>query len=211
MAATMQIALFEHRLAPGADLRLPPALRILYLRDGSARLDGADLAADTAVLRRDAVTLSGAGTLWRIELTRPTPGAPLSAEDRATLILRRPLARDASRPFVLRLDSVTFTPGVETPRHGHHGEGIRRLIDGHLMLEIAERHERRLAGEAWFETGEEPVVACGVAPGTAFLRALVMDAAMQGQSSFRAWTPEDALKPRGVTYRLYLDEVVSLP
>ena len=33
---------------------------------------------------------------------------------------------------------------------------------------------------------------------------------MQGQSSFRAWTPEDAAKPRGVTYRMYIDEVTRL-
>ena len=59
-------------------------------------------------------------------------------------------------------------------------------------------------------TGEEPVAARGLLPGTAFIRALVMDATMQGQSSFRAWTPEDATRPRGVTYRLYLDEVTRL-
>lgn len=210
MTAMLQMALFEDRLGPGAALTLPPALRMLYLRDGAAALDGTPLAVDSAALRQDAVAVAGTGRLWRFELSRHVPEEGLAPEDRARLILRRPLRRDATGPFVLRLDSVTFTPGVETPRHGHFGEGIRRLIDGHLMLEIGERYERRTTGEAWFETGEEPVVACGVTPGTAFLRALVMDAGMKGQSSFRAWTPEDALKPRGVTYRLYLDEVVSL-
>ena len=33
---------------------------------------------------------------------------------------------------------------------------------------------------------------------------------MQGQSSFRAWTPEEETKPRNVAYRQYLDEVVAL-
>jgi quercetin dioxygenase-like cupin family protein len=131
-------------------------------------------------------------------------------EDRDRLLLARPLARDASLPFVLRLDRVDFTPGADTPAHGHHGQGIRRLLDGRLLLRIADRVERRNPGEAWFETGDEPVTARGLTPGTAFIRVLVMDADMQGRSSFLAWTPEDAAAPRNVTYRLFLDEITRL-
>ncbi len=202
----MQMALLEDRLDGADALRLPPAPRLLYLAHGAARVDGRAMAADTALFTEHAVIATGPGTLWRFEITRDA----VPHADRARLILSRPLARDPTAPFLLRLDRVTFTPGVDTPRHGHFGQGIRRLIDGHLLLEIGERLERRLPGEAWFETGEEPVVARGFTPGTSFLRALVMDADMVGQSSFRAWTPEDAEKPRGVTYRMYLDEVTRL-
>ncbi len=202
----MQMALLEDRLDGAEALRLPPAPRLLYLAHGTARVDGRAMAADTALFTEHAVTAIGPGTLWRFEITRDA----VPQADRARLILSRPLARDPAAPFLLRLDRVTFTPGVETPRHGHFGQGIRRLIDGHLLLEIGERLERRLPGEAWFETGEEPVVARGFTHATSFLRALVMDADMVGQSSFRAWTAADAEKPRGVTYRMYLDEVTRL-
>jgi hypothetical protein len=202
----MRMALLEDQLEPGATLRLPPAPRLLYLAQGAAQVDGRAMAADTALFTDGAVAATGSGTLWRFEVTQDAP--PDAA--RAGVILSRPLRRDPAQPFLLRLDRVTFTPGVDTPRHGHFGQGIRRLIEGHLLLGIDDRLERRLPGEAWFETGEEPVVARGFLPGTSFLRALVMDVGMQGESSFRAWTPEDAAKPRGVTYRMYLDEVTRL-
>ena len=206
----MQMRLLEDDLDPQAPLTLPAAIRAFYLRDGEARIGAAALAPDTALFSEGAVTITGRGRLWRFEVAPGSPGQQPSAEDRTRLLLARPLLRDATQPFVLRLDRVNFTPDVETPRHGHFGQGIRRLLDGRLLLTIGDRMERRQAGDAWFETGEEPVTARGLQPGTAFIRALVMDAAMQGQSSFRAWTPADAERPRGVTYRLYLDEVTRL-
>ena len=206
----MLMLLFEDVLDPASPLALPPAIRALYLRSGDAVVGGQALTADTALFTEDATTVTGTGTLWRFEVVHRAPDWQLPPEDRARVLLARPLLRDPSLPFVLRLDRVNFTPDVETPRHGHFGQGIRRLIDGRLLLTIGDRVERRQRDEAWFETGEEPVAARGLLPGTAFIRALVMDATMQGQSSFRAWTPEDATRPRGVTYRLYLDEVTRL-
>lgn len=206
----MQMLLIEDSLDPHRPLVLPPAIRALYLRQGEARIGDQPLAVDAALFSEATTTITGNGTLWRFEVSHRPPDWQPAPEERARLLLARPLLRDPSLPFVLRLDRVNFTPDVETPRHGHFGQGIRRLLDGRLLLTIADRMERRQAGEAWFETGEEPVTARGLLPGTAFIRALVMDAAMHGQSSFRAWTEEDATLPRGVTYRLYLDEVTRL-
>lgn len=209
-ADAVQMLLLEDDLDPAAPLTLPPAVRALYLRTGEARVGGRLLTPDSALFGDGAVTVAGTGTLWRFEVAHRPAGWHVPPEDRRRLVLARPLLRDPAAPFVLRLDRVDFMPDVETPAHGHHGQGIRRLIDGHLLLRIGERIEARRPGEAWFETGEEPVTARGLLPGTAFVRALVMDAGMRGQSSFRAWTPEDAQRPRGVTYRLFLDEVTRL-
>lgn len=207
----MQMLLLEDALDPARPLPLPPGPRALYLRDGQASIGDRPLSPDAALFSDAATEVTGHGTLWRFEVTRRPPGWTLPPEDRARLLLARPLARDPSLPFVLRLDRVDFAPEADTPAHGHHGEGIRRLLDGRLLLRIGDRIERRHPGEAWFETGQEPVTARGLVPHTAFIRALVMDAGMQGRSSFLAWTPEDAAAPRNVTYRLFLDEVTRLP
>jgi quercetin dioxygenase-like cupin family protein len=208
--ATMQMLLIEDELDPHVPLVLPPSVRALYLRQGDARMGDEPLTTDTALFSDAATTVTGRGTLWRFEVTRRPPDWQPAPEDRARLLLARPLRRDPSLPFVLRLDRVNFTPDAETPRHGHFGQGIRRLLDGRLLLTIGDRVERRQPGEAWFETGEEPVTARGLLPDTAFIRALVMDGDMKGRSSFRAWTPADENRPRQVVYKLYLDEVARL-
>jgi hypothetical protein len=206
----MQMLLFEDTLDPAVPLDLPPAVRALYLRSGTARVGAQPMASDSAIFSEEALSVTGSGTLWRFEVAAHPPGWLPAAEDRIRLLMARPLSRDPSVPFVLRLDRVDFMLDHETPRHGHFGQGIRRLVDGRLLLSIGERIERRQPGEAWFESGEEPVTARGLLPGTAFIRALVMDAGMQGQSSFRPWTEADAVRPRSVTYRLFLDEVTRL-
>lgn len=204
----LSLALYEDGLR--APLSLPPALRLLYARRGAIFVNGAPLAEDSVVLSQDAVAVTGEGELWRFELRAVPPGWRMPAEARERVLLARLIERDPSAPFTLRLDRVTFTPGLETPAHGHHGQGIRRLLSGRLLMEIGPLTHRLDAGRAWFESGEEPVTARGLEPGTAFLRCMVLDEAMLGRSSFRAWTPEDARKPRNVTYHQYLDRVVSL-
>lgn len=207
----MQMLLLEDVLEAGTRLNLPPGPRALYLRDGQARIGDRTLVPDAALFSDTAIEVTGHGTLWRFEVARRPQGWTPPPEDLARLLLAQPLARDPALPFVLRLDRVDFTPGADTPAHGHHGQGIRRLVGGRLLLRIGDRVQRRNPGEAWFEAGDEPVTARGLMPGTAFIRALAMDAGMQGRSSFLAWTPQDAAAPRNVTYRLFLDEVTRLP
>lgn len=207
----MQMLLLEDVLDPAKPLRLPEGPRALYLHDGQARVGDRPVSPDAALFTESAIEVTGHGTVWRFEVARRPLDWSVAPEDRARLLLARPLARDPSRPFVLRLDRVDFIPDADTPAHGHYGQGIRRLVGGRLLLRIGDRVERRNPGEAWFETGEEPVTARGLMPDTAFIRALVMNPDMQGKSSFLAWTAEDATRPRNVAYRLFVDEVTRLP
>jgi len=206
----MPVAMALHEDILGAPRSLPPALRILYGRSGAITVDGEPLADDSARLTQDAVTLAGRGEVWRYELCAVPDAWRAPADARDTLLLARILRRDPRQPFNLRLDRVTFAPGFETPVHGHHGQGIRRLIAGRLFMEIGPQTHRLDAGRSWFETGEEPVIARGLDPGTSFLRCMVLDAGMLGRSSFRAWTAADEGRPRNVAYRPYLDTVVTL-
>ena len=199
----MRLAL--HELAVAGAATLPQGVHGLYLRRGALRVAGAPLAEDDAVLAPGGARLEGEGEAWCFTACRAA--APL---DRATLVLAHALPRDPAQPFVLRLDRVDFAEDGVTPKHGHAGPGIRRLVSGLLLAELGEEQRRILPGQAWFESGAEPVVGRVLAPGTAFIRAMLLDAALLGQPTFRAWTPEEAVKPRGVGYRLFLDRICQL-
>ncbi len=202
----MRLALFEDFLT--APLRLPPAVRGLYVKQGRVTLNGTKLAEDNAVLTTGAVVLGGEGEVWRFEVS-DVPALTLPHE-RSALILAHPLPRDPALPFVLRLDRVDFPLDAETPKHGHAGPGIRRLLRGRLLAEIGVETHRIEAGGAWYETGTDPVVGRVLAPDSAFIRAMVLDAALLGQPTFRAWTAEEAAKPRGAQYRLFFDTLTAL-
>ncbi len=198
----MRLALHQHALE--GRLVLPAGAHALYLRHGMLLVDGVPLAANAGMLARGGAVLEGQGEVWRHSVSHA------AAEDAATLVLSHALARDPAAPFVLRLDRVDFQPGAVTPRHGHAGPGIRRLLGGRLLAELGAETRRLEAGQAWYEPGDEPVVGRVLAPGTAFVRVIVLDADYLGRSSFRAWTPAEAEKPRGVGYRLFLDTVCTL-
>ena len=169
----MRLALFEELLADETRA-LPPAVRGLYLRHGSVTLDGLELVPDAAVLARGPAVISGSGEVWRFDVAEvPALVAP---EERARLVLAHPLARDPAAPFVLRMDRVDFPPAGETPKHGHAGPGIRRLLSGRLLAEIGDDAHRIDPGGAWFETGTDPVIGRVLAPGSAFIRSMVLDA-----------------------------------
>ena len=152
-----------------------------------------------------AATLAGDGVIWGYEATRS-----LAAPDPRRTILHVRLPRDPDAPVLLRADRVDFPPDAVTPRHGHAGPGIRRLLAGRLFAEIGDTHRRIDAGEAWFESGLEPVVGRNIAPASAFVRCMVLDPDLLGRPTFRPSSAEDAAKPRAVGYRQFFDTIVTL-
>ena len=62
-------------------------------------------------------------------------------------------------------------------------------------------------GDAWFETGREPVLA-EAAPDrdTSFIRVSILPAEMHGRSSIVYVDPADATRSRPRTYTVYVDE-----
>ena len=62
--------------------------------------------------------------------------------------------------WLMRCDRVDFDPGGIAPPHRHRGGGIRCLLRGRLEVTVAEGAPRTVEpGEAWFESGREPVLA----------------------------------------------------
>ena len=180
------------------------AVYFLYVETGSAEAtdDGAkvSVAADDGRFVSGQVSVADGARAWLYEKV-DADAPPLEAE----IALADIAEPDFPEPFVVRADRVESTPGARTPRHGHRGPGLRRLIFGQLQAEVGEGIRRIRAGEAWFETGVEPVV--GINTGgtnAAFVRLLVLPNELAGgKSSFVAADEAEAAKPRSVNLRLF--------
>ena len=105
----------------------------------------------------------------------------------------------------MRCDRVDFEPGGVAPLHRHQGGGIRCLLRGRLEVTVGEGAPRAVApGEAWFESGREPVLAVAARDEeTSFIRVSILPVAIRGQSSILYVDPADAASgPAAALHRL---------
>jgi hypothetical protein len=190
----------------GGSLALPaPGWRFVYVRDGDIVIesDGSRLraAADEGHFAPGEAGLTGAGRAWIFELA-PADAGRLTG---ATLRLSHLVRPAFDGPCLMRADRIQSPAGAQTPRHGHRGPGIRRLLFGCLMAEVGEAMERIEAGDAWFETGQDPVVGTNIGGGdAAFVRVMVLPGELEGgKTSFMASDAVEAAKPRAVTQHIF--------
>jgi len=201
--------LFIDRLAAGAALALDDAARrVLYVAEGSVAIGGAlSLAADSAWHGGAAALTAGAGgaRLLRFELAADAAAAPDARLSAAVTL-------DPAAPWLIRCDRVAFPPGGVAYTHTHQGPGLRCLQLGRIRIETAGTVHHYAPGEAWFESGPDPVFAAGSeTETTAFLRVMVLPRAFLGRSSIRYVRPEDQDKPKRQSYRIYIDAPLALP
>jgi quercetin dioxygenase-like cupin family protein len=210
------LRLVEDLLAPGSAWpgELSAVNRILYVAAGAVTVaSGAGthrVAAGQAW--RDAGAIAGhAGEdgahVLRFELVRQPPPAALGR-----VLLEHPIALAGSSAWLVRCDRVDFEPGGVALPHRHRGGGIRRLLRGHLDVTVGAGTTRRIRpGEAWFESGREPVLAVASPEAeTSFLRVSVLPAEIRGQSSIMYVDPADAARSKPRTYTVYIDEPIAL-
>ena len=149
---------------------------------------------------------SGARVL-RFEL-RTGPSAPPGG---GHIVLDHPIALDGGALYLMRCDRVDFAPGGEALPHGHRGGGIRFLLEGELEVRVG-HHPGRLMkpGEAWFESGVEPVHAIASREvATSFIRVSILPREIQGKSSIVYVDPAHAsVKPR--RYTVFVDQPIDL-
>ena len=68
-----------------------------------------------------------------------------------------------------------------------------------------------MPGEAWFESGREPVLAVAARDvETSFIRVSILPAAIAGRSSILYVDPADAAGGRPRRYTVYVDEPIAL-
>jgi quercetin dioxygenase-like cupin family protein len=211
---TIRLTLYEDKIAPGMKLACPALPRVVYVRWGllqaTTTAGTRPLSIETATLWNEALTLSGDGEAWSFELS-PEPVAAMREAGKSRVIMAHDIDRDPREPVLFRTDRVEFPPGTVTPKHGHKGPGIRRVLYGRIIATIGDEVRRLDAGDPWFETGKDPVVGASAAPTTAFIRAMALDPALKGQPTFIPWSNEEAAKPRGTGRREFFDEIVRLP
>jgi quercetin dioxygenase-like cupin family protein len=207
------LRLFRDRLPSGPGRALPPAIRVLYAMAGAVDIDHAGararLATDAAWHGAAGCTLSAGATgaeLLRWELSRE---AGAHGEG---LLLEQALDLVPGAPWLVRCDRVDFEPGGVALPHRHRGGGIRCLIAGALEVTVGEAPPRLVRpGEAWYESGHEPVLArASAAEPTSFVRVSILPAEIRGHSSILYVDPADAARGKPRRYTVWVDAPIQL-
>ncbi len=203
------LRLMRDRLAPNAREPLPAMNRVLYLLEGALTVDGASVPLNGAWHGAGACTAvagPAGATVLRYELVGEGAGA------RGAPILAQDIRLDSQADYLMRCDRVDFDLGAEALPHRHKGGGIRCLIGGSMELRVEGEPDRMIKpGEAWFESGREPVYAkASSAQPTSFIRCSILPREIRGQSSIMYVDAKDAgSKPR--KYTVFVDEPIELP
>ena len=202
------LRLIEDRLAANAAAPVSRASRVLYAVEGALLADGipepAPAVGPGAGRARAATT---AARVYRVELVRQPP-PPAGGR----VLLEHPIDLAGGSGWLMRCDRVDFDPGGVAPPHRHQGGGIRCLLRGGLEVTVGEGAPRAVVpGEAWFESGREPVRAVAARDAeTSFIRVSILPAAIAGRSSILYVDPAAAAGGRPRRYTVYVDEPIAL-
>jgi quercetin dioxygenase-like cupin family protein len=204
------LRLIEDHLSAGAAAPAPQAgaPRVLYAVSGA--LVGGEAAEPVpAVGPADRAAHAGpeGALLYRVELVRQPP-PPAGGR----VLLEHPIDLADGAAWLMRCDRVDFEPGGVAPPHRHRGGGIRCLLRGRLEVTVGEGAPRTVRpGEAWFESGREPVLAVSAPEAeTSFIRFSIQPAEIRGRSSILYVNPADAGRGRPRRYTVYVDEPIAL-
>ncbi len=209
------LRLVEHRLEAGELLAFTGGPRVIFVRAGALRVVGADpdqamIGADAAVFAAEASGVQSYREALAVLVFALVPQPPPPVRGR--VLLEHPIALDPGRPWLMRCDRVDFVPGGVAPAHGHKGGGIRCLLRGALKVTVGDAAPRLMRpGDAWFESGREPVVAeASTTEDTSFVRCAILPAEIHGQSSIVYVDPAEGARMRPRTYTMYVDEPFTL-
>jgi quercetin dioxygenase-like cupin family protein len=211
----MHLRLWEDFLTDRGVLSLPALPRMLFVVRGAAMVGTRPLGLGEAWQGEDAVTVraSDAGaTIWRWDLSS---GAPAPWRNGPGVFSREKLsARLETLPegdLLWRGDSVAFPPGGCAYLHRHQGPGIRCLIDGELRVDTGGQSHTYQVGQAWYETGPDPVFAQAGERPTRFIRVMILPLALEGKSSIQYVNEDDKAKPKAQQYRVFVDAPLTRP
>lgn len=212
------LKLFHDDLLPNSSVLLQAQHSIVYLRKGSATINGDVAPADSAVYAGDVVTMTAGpqgATLWRWELAPKADTLHLLTGDGVSSSLRmsrriKMLELVPTSKWLFRLDSIIESEG-STGLHSHAGSGIRCLVSGkfHVQSQKGEESVSENPGDAWYEEGAYPVVSTSD-PGikVTFLRGMVLPPEYAQAHSVLWIEGKPGNKVGG--RKLYVQKIVSL-
>lgn len=209
------LRLCEDILAKGSVLTLAPSPRMVFVVHGAISTGGRSLNDEEAWTGEGAVTIHAAARgarIWRWELITPaTPvGVPAGVISREKISAELPTLPQGE--LLLRGDSVGFPPGGCAYLHRHQGPGIRCLIEGGIRIDSGGSSTSYGPGEAWYESGPDPVFAQGAADrASRFIRVMILPRELMGKSSIQYVNDEDKTKPRVQQYRMLADVPIARP
>jgi hypothetical protein len=211
-----ELRLIEDFLTDKGAISLPALPRMLFVVRGSVTVGQRVLGQGEALFGEDMITAhaqeSGA-TLWRWELSDPrqpvakSPGTSANSWPK----LAAPLERLPDGDLLWRGDSVAFPAGGCAYLHRHQGPGIRCLIEGSLRIDTAGQSHTYRIGDAWFESGPEPVFAQAGDRPARFIRVMILPRMLIGKSSIQYVNEDDKGKPKTQQYRVFVDAPLMRP
>ena len=129
-------------------------------------------------------------------------------EEPADALLAEPV--EVEDGWLMRYDRVDFPPGGIAYRHTHPGPGIRYLLHGSLRIDSGGETHEYGPGEAWFESGPEPVLAtASETEETAFVRVLLLPPRVGGKRTIRYVDPADEERPKLQRATVFLEQPVE--
>jgi len=208
---------YQDQLVGGGAGALDAAHRFLFVRHGEVTANGAPLAEDAFAYFDGPLTLEATADwsqVWRWEMALPNAEPLLLRNDDTLSSLRLSrvvthLDMQEGDEWLFRLDTLTSAPGRVTPRHQHHGPGIRCLYQGTFNVQDGpDVMENRQPGDCWWESGDGTVVAWHSRQMPArFVRALILPTDLEGVIS-NIWLSEGG--PPKVDWTLYLDQRIVI-
>jgi hypothetical protein len=179
----LNLALFEHR-------------------DGCTPLPGNRVCYDVAANEANfgACEVGGHALVWEL--------AEYGVDE---ALLAAPVDLDPGVDWLMRCDRVDFSPGGIAYTHTHPGPGIRYLLHGSIRIDSAGASHVYGPGQAWFESGPQPVLAtASETEDTAFVRVLLLPREWEGKRTIRYVHPEDEERPKLQRATVFLEQPVTL-
>ena len=211
-----ELRLTEDFLTDKGVLSLPAMPRMLFVVRGALNVGQRVMGQGEALFGEDLITAhtgeTGA-TVWRWELSDPRQ--PVAKNQGASVNswpkLAVPLETLPEGELLWRGDGVAFPAGGCAYLHRHQGPGVRCLIEGSLRVDTAGKSHTYGIGDAWFESGPEPVFAQAGDRPTRFIRVMILPRELIGKSSIQYVNEDDKAKPKTQQYRVLVDAPLTRP
>ena len=209
-----ELRLVEDFMTDRGVLDLPALPRMFFVVRGSITAGRRTARMGETLYGEEAITAHAEGTgatLWRWELSDPRQ--PVVKMSSPSVYSRDKLVQTLEAlpegDLLWRGDSVAFPAGGCAYLHRHQGPGIRCLIEGSLRVDTAGQSHSYRIGDAWFESGPEPVFAQAGDRPARFIRVMILPRTLIGKSSIQYVNPEDKDKPKSQQYRVFVDSPLA--